>query len=239
MLEKGIERTLAVALMLGILGAGWFVGEGFRKGRAGERYVTVKGVSERLERADHAYWYLRFSASDDDLSLAQGEVDRALAVITSFATGGGIHPDEIIPQQVDVLDLEARPYGARAQGRRFTITRTVLVRTPKIDVIEDLSRKTDELVKQGVILVNASWPTYVFSRLNDVKPEMIAEATRNARRAAEQFAADSNSRVRSIRRANQGVFQILGRESSDVISPRNQPDKKVRVVSTVQYMLDG
>ncbi len=117
--------------------------------------------------------------------------------------------------------------------------RTVLVRTQRIQEIAELSRQTGELVKQGVILVDSSWPTYTFDRLNEVKPEMIEEATRNARRAAEQFAADSNSRIRSIRRANQGVFQILGRESARIIDPTNQPDKKIRVVSTIQYLLEG
>ncbi len=233
------NRVLTAFLAVSIALSGWFIGDGFRRGRAAERYVTVKGVSERFVRADRAYWYLAFTAADDDLTRAQADLDASLAVVLDFVTAGGLPETAVVPQQVDVVDLHARPYRTNENALRFTVKRTVLVRTQRIQEIAALSRQTGELVKQGVILVDSSWPTYTFDRLNEVKPEMIEEATRNARRAAEQFAADSNSRIRSIRRANQGVFQILGRESARIIDPTNQPDKKIRVVSTIQYLLEG
>jgi len=225
---------IAIGLVLG----GYLVGVGFREGRSADRYVTVKGLAERFVRADVAIWMLRFTTAADDLGRAQEKIDQDLAAITSFLTEAGLKAEEIQPLRLEVTDLLAQAYrGDQPPAGRFTISQTVRLRTDSVDLVAELSRRTGELVRRGVVLSDMGGPSYVYTRLNEIKPSMIAEATGNARKSAEQFAADSNSRIADIRRASQGVFQILARDGGHVVSEANQPDKTVRVVSTIEYLL--
>jgi hypothetical protein len=228
----------ALILGLGLLGAGFLIGRGFELGRAADRFVTVKGLAETFVKADLAVWPLRITATGNDLARIQDQIDADLGTITRFLTGHGIEAGAIQPQRVEVTDLLAQPYRPeRVDENRFIIAQTVIVRTEQVDRVAELNRQTGELVKQGVVLADTGGPTYLFTRLNDIKPQMLAEATRNARQAAEQFAADSGSEIGEIRRASQGLFEILPRDPAPGLTEQNQVDKKIRVVSTVDYRL--
>jgi uncharacterized protein len=228
----------AVILGLGIAGAGFLIGRGFEIGRSADRYVTVKGLAESQVSADLAVWPLRITATGDDLARVQERIDANLATVTRFLTERGIETVGIQPQRVEVTDLLAQPYRPEGVGdNRFIIAQTVIVRTGQVDRVAELNRQTGELVKRGVVLADTGGPTYLFTRLNDIKPEMLAEATRNARAAAEQFAADSGSEIAEIRRASQGLFEILPRDPAPGLMEQNQVEKKIRVVSTVEYRL--
>ena len=232
-----------VTLALGLALAGWFVGHGFVKGRSADRYVTVKGVSERETKADLALWPLSLNVTDNDLSQAQATLRRNTEQVFAFLVRHGIDTANAELQGYRVTDLLARPYGGDPSFRsRFIITQTVMVRSDDPDRILAASQAVGELVDAGVVLSSGEeWgpggPTFLFTRLNDLKPEMIAEATANAREAAEQFALDSRSSLGGIRQANQGVFVILPRDQAAGIQEQNQLFKLVRVVSTVEYFL--
>ncbi|MEM8988761.1 MAG: SIMPL domain-containing protein, partial [Pseudomonadota bacterium] len=224
----------------GLALAGFFVGDGFLEGRKETRYVTVKGLAERQVRADVANWPLRFTAAGNELSEVQAKIEADTAAISEFLTDGGVPAADVRPQRLEVVDQLAQQYrSGPIQGNRFIITQTVLVRSSKVDTVEALSRQTGELVKRGVILSDMAGPRYSFTALNDIKPAMIAEATRNARDSAEQFAADSGSDVGAILRANQGYFQILALVN-DMYGQgeAGQADKVVRVVTTIDYLLE-
>jgi hypothetical protein len=233
----------AAILALGLALAGWFVGHGFVKGRSADRYVTVKGVSEREAKADLALWPLNLNVTDNDLSQAQALLRRNTERVFAFLVRQGIDTADAELQGYRVTDLLARPYGGDPSYRsRFIITQTVMVRSSDPDRILQASQNVGELVDAGVVLSSGEeWgpggPTFLFTRLNDLKPEMIAEATANARQAAEQFALDSRSSLGGIRQANQGVFVILPRDQAAGIQEQNQLFKLVRVVSTVEYFL--
>ncbi|MGH6944707.1 MAG: SIMPL domain-containing protein [Geminicoccaceae bacterium] len=228
----------ALILGLGVLGAGFLIGRGFEHGREVDRYVTVKGLAESLVKADLAVWPLRITATGNDLGRVQERIDADLATLTRFLTEKGIAQDAIQPQRVEVTDLLAQPYRPEGVGdNRFIVAQTVIVRTEQVDLVAELNRATGELVKQGVVLADTGGPSYLFTKLNDIKPGMLAEATRNAREAAEQFAADSGSTIAEIRRASQGVFEILPRDPTPGLAEQNQLDKKIRVVSTIEYRL--
>jgi hypothetical protein len=231
----------AVALGLGMAAAGWFVGEGFVRARSGDRFVTVKGLAEREVKADLAVWPLRFVATGNDLAEVQAKVRDDAARVQKFLTDAGIAADEIGLQSLEVTDVLAQPYHQGPVESRFIIAQTLVVRTGNVDLVAKASQHVSDLVEAGVVLSNelnpAGGPNYLFTKLNDLKPEMIAEATRQARAGAEQFAADSHSRVGAIRRANQGVFQILPRDPVPGLVEQRQIDKRVRVVSTIDYYL--
>jgi hypothetical protein len=228
----------ALVLGLGLAAAGFLVGRGFERGRSVDRYVTVKGLAERFVKADLAVWPLRMTATGNELAQVQSKVDADLGAITRFLSEHGIEEDAIQPQRVEVTDLLAQAYRPEGVGdNRFIVAQTVIVRTGQVDRVAELNRATGELVRQGVVLADTGGPSYLFTGLNEIKPEMLAAATRNAREAAAQFAADSGSAIAEIRRASQGLFEILARDPAPGLSEENQLDKKVRVVSTVEYRL--
>jgi hypothetical protein len=228
----------AIILGLGLAGAGFLTGRGFERGRSADRYVTVKGLAESFVTADLAVWPLRIIATGDDLARVQEQIDRDLATVTAFLTEQEIEPEAIQPQRVEVTDLLAQSYRPEGIGdNRFIVAQTIIVRTEQVERVARLNRQTGELVKRGVVLADTGGPTYLFTRLNEIKPEMLAAATRNARLSAEQFAADSGSAIAEIRRASQGLFEILPRDPAPGLMEANQVDKKIRVVSTVEYRL--
>ena len=242
-LEKNAAVLTGALLCIGLVVAGWFVGNGFLQGRAADRYVTVKGISERDVRADIALWPLSFVATDDDLDKAQQAVRRNHQQVLAFLERHGIDPQMAEVQKLDVKDRLADPYRSGPAQSRYIITQTVMVRSKEPETIAKASQAVGELVDAGVILsatgMAYNGPTFLFTRLNEYKPEMIAEATAEARRAAEQFAQDSGSRLGGIRRANQGGFVILARDRAPGIIEENQLDKTLRVVSTVEYLLEN
>jgi len=231
----------AAILAVGVALGGYFVGIGFFRGRAADRTVTVKGVSERDVTADVALWPLRFVATNDDLAKAQAEIKQSHQKVLAFLEKQGIDPKSAEVARLEVNDLLANPYRSGPMESRYIVAQTVMVRTNDPATVVKASQNVGELVDAGVVLSSQggyeSDPTYLFTRLNDLKPEMIAEATAEARRAAEQFAKDSDSKIGKIRQANQGVFVILPRDPAPGMMEGGQPQKTVRVVTTVDYYL--
>lgn len=236
------------ALSLSIALAGWFVGMGVQNIRTADRFVTVKGVAEREVKADLALWPIQLAVTDNDLSAAQSRLSENAARVVAFLRANGIDSTEIELQTLRVTDIMANPFrGEQRAGSRFILQQTVNVRSDQPERVQGTSQKVGELVNAGVVLTSGpEWgpggPSYLFRKLNDLKPAMIAEATAQARKAAEQFAKDSKSHLGGIHRANQGVFVILPRDASGSeqgpgIAEATQMVKIVRVVSTVEYQL--
>ena len=233
---------VVVILAVGFATAGWFVGDGFRDGRR-ERFVTVKGLAERDVEADLALWPFRITAAADDLTTAQAEIQRSTAAVYDFLVRHGVDTTLAELQGVEVTDRLAEAYGAPDRmGPRFTVQQLMMVRSEDVEAVHAASQRVGELVEAGVALRSGQGygpasPTFLFKGLNDLKPAMIAEATANAREAADRFAQDSDSRLAGIRRANQGLFQILPRDQAPGIIESSQLSKTVRVVSTIEYYL--
>jgi hypothetical protein len=232
----------AIAIAVGLAVAGWLVGDGFAEGRGGVRSVTVKGVAEREVRANLAIWPMRFVATSNDLGEAQAKLKADARTVAAFLAAAGITADAVELQSLHVTDLLAQAYRSGPVDSRFIVAQTLSVRTGDVAAVAAASQKIGDLVEAGVVLSAEGapfpGPVYVFTRLNDVKPPMIAEATRSGRQAAEQFAADSGSRLGPIRSASQGVFQILARDNIPGVDEAQQIDKTVRVVSTIEYLLE-
>lgn len=231
----------AMIIAAGIAVCGFFVGNGFFKGRAADRIVTVKGVSERDVVADVALWPISFVATGDELQATQAEIRRSHELTLEFLKRHGIDAGDVEVQTLNVTDVFANPYRTGPVQSRYIIEQTLMVRTGDPAVVDSASQAVGELVDTGVVLSSRGMPgegpTYLFTDLSSLKPEMIAEATAKARRAAEQFAQDSGSKIGKIRRANQGVFVILARDRARGVSEESQINKTVRVVSTVEYYL--
>jgi len=242
-MKSGVIWIVASAVLaLGVAAGGWFAGKGFTEARTGDRYVTVKGVAEREVKADLAIWPMRFVATNNKLDEAQAEISADGRTVVAFLTEAGIGREEIELQNLQVTDLLAQAYRSGPVQSRFIVAQTLVVRSSDVERIAAASQRIGALVEAGVVLSGEGQPMqgpfYIFTRLNEVKPPMIAEATTSARAGAEQFAADSGSRVGGIRRANQGLFQILPRDRAPGLQESKQILKTVRVVSTIEYLLE-
>jgi hypothetical protein len=200
-------------------------------------------VSEREAKADLALWPIRFVVADNDLARAQVRITESAGKVRAFLTANKIDAATVEMQQFNVIDSQANQYGNRDAAARFIIQQTIMVRSNNPDVVFEASQRVSDLVNAGVVL-NASGgessggPTYLFTKLNDIKPPMIAEATASAREAAAQFAKDSGSTLGAIRQATQGYFSILPRDQAPGIDEAHQRQKIVRVVTTVEYFLN-
>jgi len=241
-MDRGIVRALVIALGLAV--SGLLVGNGFARGRAADRFVTVKGVAEREARADLAIWPLRLVAADNDLARAHAALQGSLQKVRVFLAAQGIDTTQAALQDFSVTDALTNQYGPGARaGSRYVIRQTLVVRSTKPEQVLAASQRVAELVAAGVVLSSggeygSGGPTFVFTGLNALKPAMIAEATARAREAADQFARDSHTELGGIRQASQGVFEILPRDQAQGITEESQIVKTVRVVSTVEYFLE-
>ena len=168
----------------------------------------------------------------------------------AFLEANGIAASEIVSQSIRVQDRQANDFAQNNPGLRYMVEHTIVVRSGDVAKVKKISQMTDKLVAAGVVLSSqGAWdrstPQFIFAKLNSIKPAMMAEATKAAREAANQFAADSGSRVGSIRRASQGLFTIADRdqaacgdrEGGDGGGVASDPNKRVRVVVTVDYLL--
>ncbi len=220
-------------LALGLIISSALVGNSISNFKKADRAVTVKGLAEREVKANLALWPISFSVSANSLDSLQSQLTVAEGKIHAFLQRYGFSKEDISSAPSQVIDNWADRYNQNTPKERYRAQAVVVVRTKQVDLVKDTMIKTGELVKEGVLLT----PSYehrtefLFTDLNAIKPEMIAEATQDARRAAMQFAEDSGSKVGSIRSATQGYFSV-----SDL--DNYTPDiKNVRVVTTVEYYL--
>ena len=234
MKKDRVFGALFIGLCIAI--AGMSIGYGFYKGRAGDRYVTVKGLAEREVKADLVIWPISFKVAANDLGRLQIEIDSDRDAITGFLLDAGFKQDEISYSAPNIIDAEAERGhgGAERAPYRYLAEATVTTRTADVALVKASMESAGSLVGKGLVLADQSWrsPTeFLFTGLNEIKPDMIEEATKDARKAATKFAEDSQSKVGKIRHASQGYFSISDRD-------RNSPEfKKIRVVNSVEYYL--
>ena len=222
-------------LAIGMIGGGALIGQGVVNARVGDRSVSVRGLAERDVKADLAILPLRFTASGEALSEVQGRIDGDLVIVRRFLTSQGYPASAVTLGRLEVTDTRSQAYGGNDDRPRFILAQTVIVRTADVDRVQASTRALNDLIRQGVVLQDFAGPNYVFTKLNDVRGAMIAEATASAREGAEQFAQDSGAAVGGIRQASQGYFDILPRD--EIGDESQSPDKKVRVVTTISYRL--
>lgn len=226
--------VLAAALIaLGLVGAGWFASQGMAHLRTADRYVTVKGSAEKIVDADLVVWPLSQTVGGNELGAVQAQLDANTQTIRSFLTSAGFKDDEIVVSPPRLEDRWAYSYGDNRPPERYRYSNTVTLRSSRVTEALAALRRSGDIVSRGVMLNTdeGGGPDFDYTRLNDIKPALIAEATGNARKSAEQFAKDSGARIGGIRSANQGVINI---ENRDAGSPQI---KKIRVVTTVEYFL--
>jgi hypothetical protein len=227
--------VLGGLLCLGALGLGMQLSGAALHMKSLERTVEVKGLAEREVAADVAIWPIQFTEVGNDLTTLVEAVEHKTAIIRNFLQQNGFTADEITTAPPAIVDKQALNYGSNQMEKyRYTTNVVITLYSGKVEQVRETMRKTIALGKQGIAIGGQQYgeqASFTFSGLNQIKPAMVEEATRNAREVAVQFARDSDSKLGKIKMARQGQFSISDRDS-------NTPHiKKVRVVSTVEYYL--
>ena len=228
--------TFSILLSIGLILAGVSIGYGFYKGRAVDRFVTVKGLAEKEVDADLVFWPITFGASAQRVEDLDEPMALKREITEQFLIKAGFDQNELIFSPVSIRE-NPRPRDTTKETTeyiKYSTNQTITTRSSKVALVRATIKRTPELAREGVIPKADPWyarTEYLFVGLNEVKPGMIEEATKNARLAAEKFAHDSGSRVGKIRHATQGYFEVTDR---DRLSPEK---KKVRVVTTVEFYL--
>ena len=235
------ERNIISAVLLGTLlcvglaTMGLLLSEGIIKFRDMERVVSVKGLSERDMPADVAIWPIRFTEVSNDLSELYGSLESKNDKVNNFLRQQGFKVDEISVSVPAIQDRQAQGFSEeQVRNGRYAGTSTLTVYSNDIEMVRKAMSNLAQLGQNGIAISGQDYDVktqFLFTKLNDIKPAMIEEATRNAREVAKKFAHDSGSKLGKIKRASQGQFSIDDRDS-------NTPYiKKVRIVSTVEYYL--
>lgn len=231
---KSNLTVAALVLAVSIVLLGWLLRSGVVHFKDSERVVTVKGLSEREVKANKVIWPLVYKEVGDNLLSLYNTIEQTNAKIVEFLKSNGIESSEISVKPSELTDLAADRYAAQTARYRYNVTTVITVSTDKVDIVRELMSRQVDLLKQGVAVTGGDYQfntEYMYTELNEIKPDMIEEATKSAREAAEKFATDSRSRLGKIRSATQGQFTISDRDA-------NTPYiKTVRVVTTVQYYL--
>ena len=226
----------AAIIAISVVIAGLSLRSGIVTFKEMDRKVSVKGLAEREVKADKVTWPLVYKEIGNDPSEMYDRLSSKNKRVIAFLKSAGIKDSDISVNPPVISDRQADNYGNEIMNYRYKATSVITVTSSEVDKVRQLMRRQSELMKQGIAIVSEEYGnnsiTYEFTGLNKIKPEMVEEATKNARTTAQKFAEDSDSKLGDIRNAQQGQFSIEDRDA-------NTPYiKKVRVVNTVEYSLE-
>lgn len=228
-------KTEAALLAIGLIILGTQIQKGINNFVEKDRIVTVKGLAEMEVPANKVTWPLMYKEVDNDLTALYNRINATNTAIVEFLKKKGITEEEISINAPEIIDMQAERYVGENKTYRYNVTIVITVTSAKVDLVRSLISEQSELLKQGIAITGGDYRyqiQYDYTSLNEIKPKMIEEATKNAREAALKFAKDSDSELGKIRRASQGQFSIDNRDA-------NTPYiKRIRVVTTIDYLLE-
>lgn len=225
----------SVIIAIGLFLLGLFLKNGLDSFSTKDRVVNVKGLAEMEVMANKVTWPIMYKEIGDDLTSLYNKINSTNKAIVNFLKENGLDDSEITVNAPEIVDLNAERYLSNQNNYRYNVTQVITVASTKVDLVRRLINGQSELLKQGIAIASGDYMyqvQYEYTDLNTIKPQMIEEATKNARSAAEKFASDSDSKLGKIKRAFQGQFSITDR---DEFTPYI---KNVRVVTTIDYFLE-
>jgi len=241
---------LAIIIAIGNAYCGWFIAKGLYRIKMEDRYVSAKGLSEKPVKATLALWTINFTESGNDLQQVNAKAINDQKIIIAFLNAHKFTKAEIDLGQTTVIDQNANEYHQNSKPEaRFIINNVIRVRSENVDLVKEVCQLTTNLIAEGIVLSNKDYgpnPRYLFTKLESIRPIMLEEANKSARRAAEQFALNSGSKLGKIKHASQGVFQILSADTANTqqgysqdMEQESSTNKTIRIVSSVDYFLEN
>lgn len=227
--------TASVILAAGLIGMGLCIRSGINSISQQSRIVAVRGLAEREVKANKVTWPVVYKLVGNDLTTIYNQIQSSNKKVLDYLTQNGVKESEISVNAPEVVDLSADRYGPNNAPYRYNVTSVLVVVSSDVDLIRSLIAKQGELLKEGIAVTDGGYQyqvQYDFTELNTIKPEMIAQATANAREAGERFAKDSESTLGKIKNAEQGLFSITDRD------PNTPYIKQIRVVTSIVFYLE-
>ncbi len=225
---------LGLFIMIGLISLGMFLKSSVIAFKSYDRIVSVKGLAEMEVPANRVIWPIVYKEIGNDLDQLYKTISNKNNIIIEFLKSKGIEDSEISISAPQIIDMNAERYQSQISSYRYNVTSILTVTSDKVARVREIISGQSDLLQKGVAISAGDYQfmtQYLYTNLNDIKPVMIEEATKNARASAEKFAKDSNSKLGKIKNANQGQFSINDRDA-------NTPHIKiVRVVCTIDYLL--
>ena len=228
-------KTEAALLAIGLIILGTQIQKGINNFVEKDRIVTVKGLAEMEVPANKVTWPLMYKEVGNDLTALYNRINATNTAIVEFLKKKGITEEEISINAPEIIDMQAERYVGENKTYRYNVTTVITVTSAKVDLVRSLISEQSELLKQGIAITGGDYRYNIqfdYTSLNEIKPRMIEEATKNAREAAQKFAKDSDSKLGKIRKAYQGQFSIDNRDANTPFI------KRIRVVTTIDYSLE-
>lgn len=230
---KNSLLLLGITLMIGLIVGGYLISDGIKSVKLANRYVTVKGLSEKTVRATLAAWNISFISQGDNFESAISKNKNDQEKLLKYLIDAGMQEKDI---EIGSPRVQQNSYDKDGKIiEKYQIQHSILIKSKDVDLVKTIASRSSEILQLGIALSGWNAPNYYFTELNNIKPDMIAEATVNARKAADKFAQDSLSKVGNIRTARQGPFSFNGVARG--MSETQQIEKVVRVVITIDYFL--
>lgn len=229
------KNISSLIIAVGIIVLGLCIKAGIDNFSYSDRVVTVRGLAEKEVMANKVTWPIVFKEVGNDLPQIYSSINGTNDAIMKFLTTNGLAVEDIAINAPEIIDMQAERYSNNNRPYRYNVTLVITVTSNNVELVNSLINRQAELLKQGIAITAGDYnyrTLYDYTDLNTIKPGMIAEATRNAREAADKFAADSESKLGKIKTATQGQFSISDRDSYTPYI------KNVRVVTTIVYYLE-
>ena len=243
--NKAVTQSiiLSVSLLLGLCLLGFFIFQGLKTFSDKDRVVTVNGLAEMDMKATSATISLYFSLSGDDFSIIFKQAENKKSAIMDYLTGIGYNKNDITISNLDVTDRQ-KYFETRMQNGepvqvkidRYTVGQSLTVKAKDVETIENKAAQINLDLVTKDLTANIR-TNYSFPELNSIKPQLIAESTKNARIAGQQFADDSQAKLGKIKTASQGQI-VLSESFRSIEGGGKQKIQKARVVSEIVFFLE-
>ncbi|MCU0437274.1 MAG: SIMPL domain-containing protein [Raineya sp.] len=200
----------------------WIFTHAFKNRDIKNDIISVTGMGTKDFTADLIVWNASFFRKNKNLKEAYAELDKDKENVKSYLIGKGLKENEFIFSSVDISEetediRDDDGNTIRTMFIGYKLTQFVQIESKNVNKIEEVSRQVSELINTGVELNSAS-PDYYYTKLAELKIEMIAEATKDANLRAKKIAENSGGSLGKLRNAKMGVFQIVAQNSSEDFS---------------------
>ncbi|WP_150467717.1 SIMPL domain-containing protein [Francisella sp. SYW-9] len=230
-MNKALTKIIvSLILGIGISLSGYFVASSIRHFHDYSKFISVKGLSEKNVTANNAVWTINYSVNSSSIKNLYTELQKSQDIIKDFVTSNGISTTAITYGAINT----SKNQNEKTNHYQFNAYGTITIVTNKIDSVKKLSQKTLSMISKGVIITDSN-VAYNYTILNTIKPDMLTDAIKNAKIAAENFATNSNVKLGSLKDATQGLFTIKNRDNS---YGNSDSQKTIRVVVNAKYLID-
>jgi hypothetical protein len=221
----------------------WIAARAIREIKRGNDVFVVTGSAKRAIKSDYIVWLLSVSSQQPTAREAYRELTRQTERVRAYLKQQQIPDDAITTTAIETVSIPELTSNGQETGQilAYRLSQRFEIRSNEVDRYTELSKRSTELIEEGINIASEP-PRYLYTELDKLRVEMVAEATKDARARAEAIAGSTNSRVGTVRDAKTGVFQITSRNSTDVsdsgIYDTSSIDKDITAVVSITFGID-